>query len=204
MFLRTRGLRILAMAVVGASVWLGAVPGAPLSEASAHTTIEVSLTTLVKTSDVIAVGTPIEAVSVWEEPGDGSRRIVTYHRVRVETGLGGQPGGEVWVRRLGGVVGHIGQRVHGTAPLQTGQRVLLFLKRLQDSTFMVVGMEQGCFPVTTGKDRVLRLGRRPFDHPPLPDKAGKAGQRSAADLEGHTLDEVKQMVAQVRSQHAQP
>ena len=55
------------------------VPGA----AQAGVARPVALRDLVRESRWIVVGTPLEAIGRWEEIGK-SRRIVTYHRIRVD------------------------------------------------------------------------------------------------------------------------
>lgn len=166
--------------------------------AHAHSFVEISVDFLAKQAHRVVVATPVDETSTWED-AEGGRRIVTYHRLQVHTNLAGQGDEEIWVRRLGGVVGKIGQRVHGTAPLRRGSTFVLFLAKRDDGTFSVIGMEQGCFPVVKQKDKTLKLGHRHFSHGPVP---AKPGVRPASSLEGQTVQEVARIVAEVRSKHA--
>ena len=75
------------------------------SDAAASVSIAVGFEMLVKDADAVAVITPAESQSIWE---DG--RIYTYTKVKVDQGVAGDvgPGADGWVRTMGGVVGKIG------------------------------------------------------------------------------------------------
>src|SRR5262249_59290291 len=89
----------------------------------ASTFIALDVETLAGRADAVLVVVPEEKRSLWE---DG--RIATYTRVRVDRVGAGQPGDSpIWVRTLGGEVGHIGQLVEGEASLLVGKPVLAFL-----------------------------------------------------------------------------
>jgi hypothetical protein len=116
------------------------------SDAAASVSIAVGFDALVKDSDSVAVITPTEAQSLWE---DG--RIYTYTKVHVEQGVAGDlgAGADGWVRTMGGVVGKIGQMVDGEPVLVTGRPSLLFLRKLKsESIFEVSARAQGQYPVT--------------------------------------------------------
>ena len=124
-------------------------PGAPLEgarAASASVSISISLEQLVARSSAVVVGTAVERQSRWEELG-GTRRIVTYTRVAIDRTVTGEPGKDVWVRTLGGVVDRVGQQVAGDARLALSARALLFLGRADDGATVVAAMAQGHFPV---------------------------------------------------------
>ena len=77
---RRGALQMLAAALM--TIW---IPGA----AKAGVARPVALRELVRGSRWVIVGTPLEAIGRWEEVGK-SRRIVTYHRIRVDRALGGK------------------------------------------------------------------------------------------------------------------
>jgi hypothetical protein len=87
-------------------------------------------------------------------------RIVTDAKILVERTVKGDAEKVVIVRRLGGIVDGIGQKTWGSATLDLGEEVLLFLEhRNQSGVLHPVGMAQGKFSVTktaTGEKRVAR------------------------------------------------
>ena len=198
MYVRRVCTAFLAAAVVFALQVDSGGSSFAIPTAHAHSFVEVSVDFLAKQAQRVVVATPVDEMSTWED-AEGGRRIVTYHRLQIHSTLAGQADSEIWVRRLGGVVDKIGQRVHGTAPLRRGDTFLLFLAKRDDGTFSVLGMEQGCFPVVVQKDKRLKLGRRSFSHGPV---SLKPGVRPASTLEGLSLEEVKKIVVDVRNQHA--
>jgi len=88
-------------------------------------------------------------------------RIVTDAKVLVEKTMKGDAEKIVVVRRLGGVVDGIGQKTWGSASLDLGEEVFLFLEhRNQSGVLHPVGMAQGKFSVMKtagGEKRVVRL-----------------------------------------------
>jgi hypothetical protein len=130
------------------------IPGA----AKAGVARLVALRDLVKGSRWVIVGTPVEAIARWEDVGK-SRRIVTYHRVRIDRALGSKAPSEqeLWVRTLGGTVGEIGQIVHGEAALTRGEGSVLFLASNKDGVLEVTAMSQGHFPLQADARGVQRL-----------------------------------------------
>ncbi len=114
------------------------------SAAQASVSFAVAYDDMVADSDAVAVVTPLEQRSVWEE-----NRIVTYTRLRVEEGVAGAlgTGTETWVRTLGGSVGKIGQLVDGEAVFVQGKSSLVFVRATRPGTFAVVARAQGQFPV---------------------------------------------------------
>lgn len=187
---------VLLAAAMGLLAALGPAP--ILRHAHAHSYVEISIDHLAKNADRVVVATPEDEVSVWEDDA-GGRRIVTYHRLRVHSDLLGQGDKEVWVRRLGGVVGEIGQRVHGVAPLRRGQPFLLFLHRRDDGNFAVVGMEQGCFPVSISDDAKITVKRRSLSHAPV---SGNRSVVPASVLEGQSIEVAKQLIVEARRRNA--
>src|SRR4051794_24684786 len=109
---------LLALAVAAPTALASppSTPGLPIASAEAAVSVLVSLDELVAASTYVVVATAGERRSVWEDLPSG-RRIVTYIRLSVEQTVAGAPGGEVWVRTLGGVVGKLGQAVSGEAQI---------------------------------------------------------------------------------------
>ena len=143
---RSRVLAALCLAAGAAAFF--APPNASLDGlrvAEARVSIAYTLPLLVDGSPWSVVATPLERKSAWEQV-DGSRRIVTYTKIRVEKHVYGSRLDEtVWVRHLGGAVGRIGQQVAGEAVLPLNQPALLFLDRLDNGHFTVSGAAQGHF-----------------------------------------------------------
>jgi hypothetical protein len=117
------------------------------SVAEARVSIAYTLPQLVDAAPWTVVGTAVENKSSWEQV-EGSRRIVTYTKVRIDQRIYGKDVGEtIWVRHLGGAVGRIGQQVAGEAVLRLREPALLFLTRVEDDIFTVSGAAQGHFPL---------------------------------------------------------
>jgi hypothetical protein len=114
----------------------------PATESQASVSIAVAFDALVKDADAVALVTPSEAKSVWE---DG--RIITYTKVKIDQSVAGDAGQEAWVRTLGGVVGKIGQLVDGEPVFSANKQSLLFLHKFSAGTFEVSARAQGQFPV---------------------------------------------------------
>jgi hypothetical protein len=147
----------------------------------ASVSVAVSWDDLLGSSIAAALVTPIESRSVWE---DG--RIVTYTRVHVDKPVAGAlpTSGDPWLRTLGGVVGHVGQRVEGEAVLSAGQQALVFVRAGPAGTFKVTERAQGQFPIVATPASPARVVRangaglivRPAAAP------SNAGARLAADV----------------------
>ncbi len=128
--------------------------------AQASTSIALTVQDLVDRSDAIVVAIPKSRVSRWE-----SGKIVTYTTVSIDTSVSGagKAGDTFVVRTLGGTVDKLGQQVAGEASLPLDVPLMLFLRPLPAGTAApagtrhVVGMAQGAFRVTVGKDKIARL-----------------------------------------------
>lgn len=126
---------------------------AGLRTAGASISVVLSFEDLVRRATAVAVVMPVESHALWE---DG--RIVTYTRVHVERQVAGRLAAEeVWIRALGGDVGHIGHRVEGQATFALGSPSLVFLHPHLDpvsgaasGTFGVVEGAQGQYPIVHG------------------------------------------------------
>ncbi|MBM4377125.1 MAG: hypothetical protein FJ095_18755 [Deltaproteobacteria bacterium] len=144
-------VRAAALAILVGLVGLPEVaPFAP-ARADAAVSIAYSLERLVGDSARVSVVRALERRSEWAVVG-GSRRIVTYTRLRTLESVIGDGNGDVWVRTLGGVVERIGQQVSGEAAFELDQKSLVFLTRTVDGVWAVTGMGQGHFPVRAVKD----------------------------------------------------
>jgi len=122
---------------------LGLVVASP-HEAHASVSFAVGYDEMVTDADMVAVVTPMDQRSVWED-----NRIVTYTHLKVDEAVAGQaaPSSEVWVKTLGGSVGKIGQLVDGEPVFVQGKSSLVFGRALRPGTFTVVARAQGQFPV---------------------------------------------------------
>ena len=149
----------------------------------------IELSDLVRASETVVVGTPVESLAQWETLGK-QRRIVTYSRVRVDQQVAGAPaGGELWVRTLGGRVGKIGQIVHGEARLFASRPALLFLELHGPGVHRVVALAQGHFPLKADASGVLRL-----DTSPELSVLYGAERSAARRLTGRTLTEAQALI----------
>lgn len=127
------------------------------ADAGASVSLAVGFDALLADSRMVGVVTPIGRRSVWEEG-----RIYTYTETRFDRVIAGGAaiGQHVWIRTMGGIVGHVGQRVDGEAVLLPGESSLLFLQNGPSGTFEVTARGQGQFPIVadeTGQlTRVVR------------------------------------------------
>jgi hypothetical protein len=158
-----RRATLALLALVAAAAVVG------VRDAGASTSIAIPFESLVQRSTAAVIGTPLTQTSTME---DG--RIVTYSDVHIDTSVAGDPPtDDVWIRTLGGTLGHIGQTVEGEAELTVGHPCLLFLRpavTLHSATpgdapvplpgvWSVTERAQGQFPVVRHADGVLRLVR---------------------------------------------
>jgi len=133
---------VLARALVGCALCLPTAAVLVPTDASASVSIAVAFDNLVKDADAVAVITPGEHTSVWE---DG--RIYTYTKVHVDQGVAGDigAGADGWVRTMGGVVGKVGQLVDGEPVFAKDKSSLLFK---EGGVYEVSARAQGQYPVT--------------------------------------------------------
>lgn len=167
------------------SAWVAA------PEAS-HATIVLKLNTeaLSAEANTIVMGR-VEAVrSQWE-----GNQIVTEIDLRVALPIKGDTAGlephtVITIRRPGGRVGDLAQRVPGASDFDRGEEILLFLERTDAKTKPVVlGMAQGKYKVAVGPDERLwavrdisQLSLATVEE--LPD-----GRRQIVRLDSGALDE---------------
>ncbi|MBX3204103.1 MAG: hypothetical protein KF764_03490 [Labilithrix sp.] len=152
--LRSALSRVLVLAALGLPAAGVLVP----SDAAASVSIAVGFDVLVKDADAVAVITPGEHTSVWE---DG--RIYTYTKVHVDRGVAGDvgAGADGWVRTMGGVVGKVGQLVDGEPVFVKDKASLVFMRKFKaGGVYEVSARAQGQYPVTideaTKQKRLLR------------------------------------------------
>jgi hypothetical protein len=182
--MRIRPLAFSAfLAVAGAGAAAFVVP----SDAEASVSIAVSFEALVKDADAVAIITPEESRSLWE---DG--RIYTYTRVKIEQGVAGELGGDTWVRTMGGVVGKVGQLVDGEPVFTTGKSSLVFFHRLKaTSTYEVSARAQGQYPVVRDDvknvRRVIRSGNAGVLFPPKPGAANAESSQSTGQVQTQSV-----------------
>jgi len=112
--------------------------------AFATTVAKLSLEQLVQKADLIVQGQVESVYTQWDE----DRRLVfTYVAIRVDEPLKGESPRSVLIRQVGGIVGTIQMSVVGVPQFRSGEMTLVFLKRQDDSTFQVVGMNQGLYEI---------------------------------------------------------
>ena len=131
----TKTLNLIATAL------MVAVLAAP---AFATTVLKLDMEQLVRRADLIVQGRVESVYSQWDE----QRRLVfTYVSIRVDDPLKGERRQSVLIRQVGGTIGTIQMSVAGAPQFKTGEMTLVFLKRQDDSTFQVVGMNQGLYKI---------------------------------------------------------
>jgi hypothetical protein len=117
----------------------------------------LDLATLSQQADRVLLGT-VERLDSHFVPGS-QQYIVTDVTLRCERGLLGVPAGSRFVvRHLGGVVGELGQRIHGEASYRLGEQLLLFASERQGSYF-ALGMAQGALHLYRDGNGVTRAAR---------------------------------------------
>jgi hypothetical protein len=112
--------------------------------AFATTVAKLDLAQLVKRADLIVQGQVQSVYSQW----DGQRRLVfTYISIRVDESLKGGNRQSVLIRQVGGTAGTVQMSIAGVPQFKSGEIAVVFLKQQDDSTFQVVGMNQGLYEI---------------------------------------------------------
>jgi hypothetical protein len=113
--------------------------------------------------------------------------------VDVERPIDGRalPRGPIMVRTLGGIVGDLGQVVHGEAVLGPGKRTALFLHRVNPDFFSVMAMAQGAYPIEPDAKGVHRLRA----HVEALELRG-ATDAAVIRLDGQSLEDAEALVAE--------
>jgi len=124
--------------------------------ASATTLIAMDVPALTRASDLIVRGTVVRVEPRWTQD---KSRIITDNEILVSQILKGNLTGKTIVAmQPGGVVGDVGQAVHGVAKFNLGDEVVVFLEKRGERAF-VVGLAQGRFVVDrSGKEPMVRGG----------------------------------------------
>jgi hypothetical protein len=126
--------------VIGITL-MAAILAAP---AFATTVARLDMEQLVQRADLIVQGHVQSVYSQWDE----ARRLVfTYISIRVDEPLKGERRQSVLIRQVGGTVGTIQMSIAGVPQFKSGEMAIVFLKRQGDSTFQVVGMNQGLYEI---------------------------------------------------------
>jgi hypothetical protein len=112
--------------------------------AFATTVAKLNMEQLVQRADLIVQGQVESVYSRWDE---ARRLIFTYVSIRVDESLKGSAPQSVVIRQIGGSVGTIQMSVAGVPQFRSGEMTVVFLKRQDDSTFQVVGMNQGLYQI---------------------------------------------------------
>ena len=144
--------RTLASSLLACALAVGSVATLSTIASDAHASVSIAIgfDQLVRDADAVAVMTPTESKTVWE---DG--RIYTYTHLKVEQGVAGElgTGADGWVRTMGGVVGKIGQMVDGEPVFTSGKSSLLFLRKFKSTgTWEVSARAQGQWPIVVATD----------------------------------------------------
>ena len=111
--------------------------------ALASTAVRLDTPALTAASTDVVDAKVVSSSSEWTAD---HRRIVTHVVIEVRDTWKGTAHGRVTVVQPGGERDGIGQRVSGVAPLQLGERVVLFLER-SGPYHRVVGLAQGVYRV---------------------------------------------------------
>jgi len=132
---------IAALALVGAQA------------AFATSVLKFSLQELTKKSDSIVMARVDDAVSSWDA---AHKEIYTFYTLSVLQGVKGNKGATtITLRELGGTVGNISSIVPGMPSFQKGEEVVVFLTQKDAAGYpWVMGLQQGKYTVTTGKNGV--------------------------------------------------
>lgn len=119
--------------------------------ADATVMVEVTLEDMVRDSDAIVRGV-VQRTGVQLVLRDGDADPHSLAWVRVDEWLKGPGGDEVIISELGGEHAMGGMWIAGTPTYQTGEEVIVFLRRdpMDQSRFRTYGMAQGKFVVRRG------------------------------------------------------
>jgi hypothetical protein len=112
--------------------------------AFATTVTKLNLAQLVKRADLIVQGQVQSVYTQW----DAEQHLVfTFISIRVDESLKGGNRQSVLIRQVGGTVGTVQMSIAGVPQFKSGEMAIVFLKRQDDSTFQVVGMNQGLYEI---------------------------------------------------------
>jgi len=124
------------------------------AQAALATTVQkLTLQDLAKKSDSIVMARVDDAVASWDA---GHKEIYTFITLNVLQPVKGNQGATtITLRQLGGTVGNIASVVPGMPSFRKGEEVVVFLTQKDAAGYpWVMGLEQGKYTVTTGKNGV--------------------------------------------------
>lgn len=127
--------------------------------AGATTLLALDVPALTKGSSVVARATVRSVEARWTKDGG---RIMTDAVLEVTEPWMGTPAKQIVVMQPGGVVGQVGQLVHGTAKFTVGEDVVVFLEPRGDR-FLLTGMLQGKFRVERSSDGKAVFARQELE-----------------------------------------
>jgi hypothetical protein len=127
--------------------------------AQATTLLALDVAALTKGSSLVVRAKVKSVASRWTKDGG---RIMTDAVLEVSETWKGTPTAQVTVMQPGGVVGDVGQLVHGTITFTPGEEVVVFLEP-RGERYLLTGMMQGRFKVETSSDGKWTSARQEFD-----------------------------------------
>ncbi len=127
--------------------------------AQATTLLALDVAALTKGSSLVVRAKVKSVASRWTKDGG---RIMTDAVLEVSETWKGTPTSQVTVMQPGGVVGDVGQLVHGTITFTAGEEVVVFLEP-RGERYLLTGMMQGRFKVETSTDGKWTSARQEFD-----------------------------------------
>lgn len=141
---------------VGRSVMLSVFA---VAVAHATTLLALDVPALTKGSSAVVRAKVKSVEARWTKDGG---RIMTDAVLEVTEPWKGAPGKVITVMQPGGVVGEVGQQVHGTAKFTVGEDVVVFLEPRGDR-YLLTGMLQGKFKVETSSDGKAVFARQALE-----------------------------------------
>lgn len=127
--------------------------------AQATTLLALDVAALTKGSSLVVRAKVKSVASRWAKDGG---RIMTDAVLEVSETWKGTPTSQVTVMQPSGVVGDVGQLVHGTVTFTAGEEVVVFLEP-RGERYLLTGMMQGRFKVETSTDGKWTSARQEFD-----------------------------------------
>lgn len=173
-------------------LWLG-------SAARATSLVRLGLDSMTARAHCVAYATVEEVRARFADGAGSGGTIVTDVRLRVRRGLLGAVDGElITIQHLGGVVGEIGQLVHGEASYRVGEEVVVLLARRPGGLF-AVGMSQGALHVRRDASGVRRVHAELAGAELVPSPASPIDRDVVAS--GMPLDALLQRLSELIARH---
>jgi len=143
-------MRVLVLA----TVLVGALAAG--SPARATTMVSMSMEQLTQASSDIVQARVVNQACAWNAT---HTQIVTITSLAVSQSLKGNASSTIQVQQLGGTIDHVTQSIMGDVSFRPQSEYVLFLEPADGSTYHVVGMSQGAYPVyqdaTSHDERVV-------------------------------------------------